>query len=166
MQLLVVSPLNRTIQTSQLVFSDFYLAKADDVAAKVKNDKIVGLGLAVEQVTASDDIGSDRAHLEEFHTFIDWSALPADNDVWYYVPQDVVKSQKGPSLTTADVRKLYKEKLGWLEPWYLTVQRALALEAWLKERKEDRICVVSHGDLLLALTGYDFANAQPFSLAL
>lgn len=143
-QLIVVSPLKRAIQTALIIFNHHISTLGVPVVAHP---------LATEQVTGSDDIGDSPSNLRAQWPYIDWSLMPAE-EVWWWYP-----GPKNPYETVEEQQCKYKHKQ-WEEPWENVVRRAKELEHWLGARPETEIALVAHGDLLEAMTGRDLNNAE------
>jgi len=146
-ELIVVSPMQRTLETFELACAD-YIGKV----------KVVVHPLVREHFTDSDDIGDAPTKIKEAWSHIpnvDWSYFPDIPEVWWYT-----KPNASPdSMNVEAQRKLQMEK-AWSEPWPAVVKRAHEFEAWLRTREEKNICVVSHGGFIEALVGPRMDNAQ------
>jgi len=148
--LIVMSPLTRSVETCIVVLAD-YLGKVPAIAHP----------LAVEQLTECDDVGKPPAVIKELWKEypIDFSLLPDKPEVWWYPgPKALIPN---PELETLESQqeKYLSEEGGWSEPWELVLERAQQFELWLKNRPEQHICVVSHGGFIEALVGKSLNNA-------
>eukprot|EP01127_Copromyxa_protea_P016942 TRINITY_DN5126_c0_g1_i3.p1 TRINITY_DN5126_c0_g1~~TRINITY_DN5126_c0_g1_i3.p1 ORF type:complete len:457 (-),score=71.30 TRINITY_DN5126_c0_g1_i3:678-2048(-) len=145
-ELIVVSPMRRTLETATHVLDDY-------ISAGVK---IIGHPLIREQFSESDDIGDSPHNIKLHWPNVDWSFFPDKPEVWWYsgLPDDpdrTILSQRELSITSPD---------GWEEPWVEVMKRAKEFQEWLRERPESHICVVSHGGFIEALVGPRLDNAQ------
>jgi len=148
LELIVVSPLYRAVQTAQLVFEE-------QIADKTT---FVGHPLATEMVTASDDVGDAPANIRKKWSLPDWSLLP-DKEVWWYIPKEYQ-----PTPTTVEAARAAYKANPIEEPWERVVARGAQLESWLAARPEDVIAVVAHGDFIEAIAGQDLDNAKFFTM--
>jgi len=143
-ELIVVSPLPRALQTGLIVLEE-----------EIRNGvPVIAHPLATEQVTGSDDIGNSFAFLKKQYPQVDWSLMP-DKEVWFWTPSPVNTIEEARAQFQANPQD---------EPWECVVARAASLEEWLAERPEKVIAVVAHGDLLEAMTGSSLKNAQSFMM--
>jgi broad specificity phosphatase PhoE len=140
----VVSPLLRTLKTCKLVFSHL-IGKVPFVVQP----------LCREQVTESDDIGKMKDTMEAQYPEYDWALVP-EKQFWWYIPDD--RKVEGEN-DLAGFNKRYKECGGWVEPVPVLANRVREFEAWLVSRPEASIAVVSHGDFIECMTGQNLRNA-------
>jgi broad specificity phosphatase PhoE/Ca2+-binding EF-hand superfamily protein len=145
--LIVVSPMKRTLETYKEALADYI-------------DKVPTIGhpLVREQFSESDDVGDAPSVIKPLWPNIDWSAFPDQPEVWWYPGPDFTQDQI-PSLTVQSQRDL-NLKDDWEEPWGDVLVRASQFEDWLRGRPEKHICVVSHGGFIEALVGPRMGNAE------
>jgi len=146
--LIVLSPMQRTLETYKYVIGD-----------GINRDvRVVGHPLAREQFTDSDDLGDKPSLIKAAWPQIDWYLFPDSPEVWWYPgpgckPQEIVSE-------TVEVQREKNLKDQWEEPWDQTLQRASAFESWLAHQPEQEICVFSHGGFIEALVGPRMGNAE------
>jgi len=146
--LIVVSPMQRTLETYKHVIGD-----------GINRDvRVVGHPLAREQFTDSDDLGEKPSLIKVAWPQVDWQFFPDSPEVWWYpgsgyTPQEVASE-------TVEVQKQKNLKDSWEEPWEQTMRRASAFETWLAQQPEHEICVFSHGGFIEALVGPRMGNAE------
>jgi len=145
--LIVVSPMKRTLETYKEALADYL-------------DKVPTIGhpLVREQFSESDDVGDAPSVIKQAWPNIDWSNFPDQPEVWWYPGPDFTPEQI-PTLTAQSQRDL-NLKEDWEEPWGDVLIRASQFEDWLRERPEKHICVVSHGGFIEALVGPRMGNAE------
>eukprot|EP01127_Copromyxa_protea_P016940 TRINITY_DN5126_c0_g1_i1.p1 TRINITY_DN5126_c0_g1~~TRINITY_DN5126_c0_g1_i1.p1 ORF type:complete len:465 (-),score=82.18 TRINITY_DN5126_c0_g1_i1:60-1454(-) len=151
-ELIVVSPMRRTLQTASIALKDY-------ISAGVR---MMGHPLLREQFSESDDIGDAPRDIKLYWPRVDWSYFPDEPEVWWYSgladdPNRTVLSQRELSVASPD---------GWEEPWIDVLKRAAEFEDWLRTRPESHICVVSHGGFIEALVGPRLGNAEHCVLTL
>jgi len=151
--LIVVSPMRRTLQTHAAVLED-YIKKGVPVIAHP---------LIREQFTQADDIGRDPKVIKAEWPSVDWSLFPDTPKVWWYTG---LSEEDAAKETIENQHRKNLETDGWKEPWSVTMERAGRFEAWLRTRPERNICVVSHGGFIEALVGESMANVGHCALNL
>jgi broad specificity phosphatase PhoE len=146
--LVVVSPMKRTLETYKEALADYI----------ERGIPTIGHPLAREQFSESDDVGDSPVDIKAGWPKIDWSNFPDHPEVWWYAGPDFTLEQAS-TLTVQSQRDL-NLKEDWEEPWSLVLERASLFEDWLRERPEKHICVVSHGGFIEALVGPRMGNAE------
>eukprot|EP01103_Thecamoeba_quadrilineata_P013576 TRINITY_DN3808_c0_g1_i2.p1 TRINITY_DN3808_c0_g1~~TRINITY_DN3808_c0_g1_i2.p1 ORF type:complete len:131 (+),score=30.58 TRINITY_DN3808_c0_g1_i2:359-751(+) len=107
-----------------------------------------------ERLTGSDDIGRLGSVLQiDFPHFV----FEDLEQVWWYYEAN----ENQPVPTMNDLQQLFLSK-PFREPSRLLKSRVKSLKEWLMSLPEERIVVVSHGDLLRVLTGRWLDNAELF----
>jgi len=152
--LIVVSPMQRTLETFDLVI---------DPELR-KSIPIVALPWLCEQVSQDDDIGHSLEYLKSKYPDIDWSHMKDLPEVWWYpgpsVPPDRIHEQ------TMESQRLLFAQQPWEEPWESVLQRADKFESWLRASPAKNICVFSHGGFIAAMIGKTLRNADHCILTL
>lgn len=150
LELVIVSPLYRTIETASIVFKEQIVH--DEVPVKAHP-------MITELVTGADDLGDVPSNIRfkwasnEVGSRIGWDWFPLEPEVWFWTPNPHAK-------TVEEARENYLKTRGEIEePWRNGVKRAEELESWLAARPEKVIAVVSHGDFIETFTGQDLHNA-------
>jgi len=138
-ELIVASPLGRALRTAELAFG---AAGEDDVLGDVPR---VVCALARERVFHGSDIGRVASELRGEHG--DWDMSELGEGAWWYTPEG-----RDP-FTTAE-----------LEPAETFEARMEEFVAWLEDRPEKSIAVVSHWGVCYSLTGDEFQNCELRSL--
>ena len=138
-ELIVASPLGRALRTAELAFG---AAGEDDVLGDVPR---VVCALARERVFHGSDIGRVASELRAEHG--DWDMSDLGDGAWWYTPEG-----RDP-FTTAE-----------LEPAETFEARMEEFVAWLEDRPEKSIAVVSHWGVCYSLTGDEFQNCELRSL--
>jgi broad specificity phosphatase PhoE/Ca2+-binding EF-hand superfamily protein len=152
--LIVVSPMQRTLETLDLVI---------DPALR-KSVPIIALPWLCEQVSQDDDIGHSLEFLKSKHPDIDWSYMNDLPEVWWY-PGPSVPPEKLHEQTMESQRALFAQQ-PWEEPWERVLQRADRFERWLRASSAKNICVFSHGGFIAAMIGKTLRNADHCILTL
>eukprot|EP00586_Coscinodiscus_wailesii_P007717 CAMPEP_0172521400 /NCGR_PEP_ID=MMETSP1066-20121228/292561_1 /TAXON_ID=671091 /ORGANISM="Coscinodiscus wailesii, Strain CCMP2513" /LENGTH=232 /DNA_ID=CAMNT_0013304307 /DNA_START=101 /DNA_END=799 /DNA_ORIENTATION=+ len=144
--LIVVSPLERTLQTAHIALPPHLLFLSPSTVPRV------ALPLAAERLYLVSDLGSHRCDLMERYPYIDFESEMAGKDVWWYtsdVPQEEWRpSGEGQVYACAG------------EPEVAFRTRMNRLCEWLEGRKELNIALVCHWGVVEWLTGEDFDNCQ------
>jgi len=148
-QLIVVSPMKRTLETY------FHCSGATGVNV---DTPVIGHPLAREQFSDSDDVGENPVDIKAAWPKVNWELFPDKPEVWWYPGPDYTPEQTA-QLTTQEQRDR-NMKDDWEEPWAELMARASAFESWLVTRPEKEICVFSHGGFIEALVGPRMDNAQ------
>jgi len=145
--LIVVSPMRRTLETFSHVMVDYIEAGVPVIAHPIVR----------EQFSESDDVGRSPIVIkEEWKDYkIDWSLFADEPEVWWYAG-DV----EDTSTLTVKSQQELNLKTDWEEEWSSVMHRASEFERWLRGRKEENICVISHGGFIEALVGPRMGNAQ------
>jgi glucosyl-3-phosphoglycerate phosphatase len=140
--LIVVSPLMRTLQTAERVLGNIVHTSSFHHVKKIV------FPLAAERLYLSSDVGSPK-HVLQSH-FPHWNFSHVEDPWWYTHDEEIM----GP----------YEE---WRpngvyavpgEPEDVFRDRMRGLKTWLDSREERNIVVVSHWGVIRALTGHDFTN--------
>jgi len=139
-ELIVSSPLTRTLQTSELVFEGY-------------NSSIprIVLPLASERVYMSSDVGTPADILKEKFPAWNFSEITTTG-AWWYVPSDsdnagVEWRPPGDYACPGEPKEAF-------------IARMKALKLWLDKRPEKVICLVTHWGVSKALTGIDLNNCE------
>lgn len=138
-ELIVSSPLRRALRTAELAFGE---AGEDEVLGDVPR---VVCALARERLFHGSDIGRLVSELSGEHA--DWDMSELGDGAWWYAPEG-----RDP-FTTAE-----------LEPAETFEARMEEFVAWLEDRPEKSIAVVSHWGVCYSLTGDEFQNCELRSL--
>jgi broad specificity phosphatase PhoE len=155
LELVVVSPLTRALQTMELALYDHVKEQQRDIP-------IVALPLAAERVYLISDHGKSRTTLQQNYPFVDFDthfvgSSVEGNDPWYFIP-------------TAEQEQSYVEWrpngqgqvyacLG--EPQDVFDRRMSQLYHWLQSREEQCIVVVCHAGVIEWMTsGEILANCE------
>ena len=138
-ELIVASPLRRALRTAELAFGE---AGEDEVLGDVPR---VVCALARERLFHGSDIGRLVSELSGDHA--DWDMSELGDGAWWYAPEG-----RDP-FTTAE-----------LEPAETFEARMEEFVAWLEDRPEKSIAVVSHWGVCYSLTGDEFQNCELRSL--
>jgi broad specificity phosphatase PhoE len=150
LQLVVLSPLTRAIQTHRLGLSPVLPT----------NVPVLVEPLATERVYTASDIGrSVRELKQEFgKDNIDFGILDANVDEWWY--------QNPSELSQEDIKEWRPHNANQFycvpgEPWHIFEERMKKLEIWLSQRPETCLALVTHWGVLRYLTGGDeFKNCE------
>jgi broad specificity phosphatase PhoE len=156
-ELVVVSPLTRTLQTMQYAV----------LPNLPKHVPIVAQPLSTERVYTSSDTGRSVAeilatfkHASEMQTvnfdllLSSSSETPQENKPWWYHSDNKDQDEWRPN----DANQWYGVPG---EPQNAFENRMLRFEKWLAERPEESICLVGHWAVLRHMTGgYDFRNCE------
>lgn len=132
-QVLLVSPLTRTLQTADLAFSDYRGHREVEPLLR-------------ERLYLSSDVGTSRDTLSTRFPHYNFASL---EDVWWY--DAVGLRDQRPSMVQV-------EQL--MEPEGVFKRRCGDLRASLASRPEEVIGVVSHWGVLRELTGREFENVE------
>ena len=133
-QILLVSPLTRTLQTADLAFEDY------------KGPRQVEVGLR-ERLYLSSDVGSTPDFLNSTFPHYDFSSL--QQRTWWYDPLGLTE----PRPASIKVEQL-------MEPEDIFKRRCEDLRVNLASRSEEVIAIVSHWGVLRELTGREFDNVE------
>lgn len=144
--LIVVSPLRRTLQTAELVLRGILDQEP------FKSIPKLACPFVAERLYLSSDIGRPKSVLEIDHPTWDFSMIEVD-EPWWFVHKDP-ESYVEWRPSDAD----YCGILG--EPKEDFKNRIDRFKVWLDSRKETRILVVAHWGTIHALTGAQFNNLQ------
>jgi len=149
--LIVVSPMKRTLQTCSIVLADY-----------LPSLKPLVLPLIREQFSESADEGDDPQTIKkEWGEKFDLSLFPDVPQVWWYPGEGV-----DPTTETVASQRERSLQGDWEEPWEEVLRRASEFEDWLRTRPEKQICVISHGGFIEALVGPRLGNAEHCLLSL
>ena len=165
-ELIVVSPLTRCLQTLQEMLPEIRSPRED---SRVPDScRIVALSLCAERVYTSSDCGSPISKLQEQFSFVDeWvvvkehhSAMDNDDrttgkdaEEWWYSSKDMPVEE--------DEWRPNHGKQSYAvagEPLNAFERRMERLREWLWQRSERRIMLVTHWGVLEALSGQDVPN--------
>jgi len=144
-ELIVVSPMRRTLETCHLALEDYINSGV----------KLIGHPLIREQFSESDDVGAAPKEIKAQWPNVDWSNFTDEPEVWWYPGQNV-----DVHTLTVEAQRALNMTHDWEEPWEVVLQRASDFEEWLRQRPEAHICVVSHGGFIEALVGPRMGNAE------
>jgi len=161
LDLVVVSPLIRAIDTAQIIFEN-----------KIKT--YVSSHIR-ECVTGSDDLGNPPFHLQKLYPHLDFSHLPT---IWWYTggvehntPHGMFMSGPTDIHETIPVygqndgedymksRTRFKMK-PFVEPEGSYRPRIEAFKRWLVKRREERLAVVGHSDWIRSVLGIHLKNCE------
>lgn len=143
--LLVVSPLQRTLQTATIGLDKVLLNRPDDRFIP----RLI-CPLAAERVYMEADVGRPRSVLEQEWPQFDFSELPADDSPWWWTgDQETYTEWRVPG---------HYSVLG--EPRDVFGKRMVRFKQWLQARPESKILVVAHWGTIFSLTGVEFENCQ------
>jgi broad specificity phosphatase PhoE len=168
-ELIAVSPLQRTLQTAEIAV----LPHVEDTNRDIP---IVALPLASERVYLISDHGSCKQSLSVKFPFVDFAQeFDRFGDNWWFSvhEQAAIKTESSLIQETHSFASMhiddYKE---WRpsdenqtyschgEPDDAFEERMLELYKWLEARNESVICLVCHWGVLDWLTGGDFRNCE------
>lgn len=142
-ELVVISPLQRALQTTELILADINLKNCES--------KIV-LPAAAERLYLSSDVGKSRSDLENSFSGYNWNFSQVSECPWWYIPS-----------------RYDEEYVEWRptgtygvpgEPEHRFRQRMCELKSWLLKQPQNRITVISHWGVIRALTAADFNNCE------
>jgi len=142
LDVILVSPLSRTIETCLGVFRERIASSKTTVQV---------CPLARERVSGSDDLGRPSELLKRDFPMLDFSVL--QQNVWWYSEGHDDEPQNWQASHAA-----YRKRQ-WVEPDKVFEPRIQSLKAYLCERPEKTIAVVSHWDTLVELIGVGVDNA-------
>lgn len=146
-ELIVVSPLTRTMQTMQH-------AVLPNLLTKKHNVPIIAQPLSTERVYTASDTGRKLAELPaEFQNGdINFDLVQEDSKWWFHT------DNPGPEWRPHNGQQWYAVPG---EPKSVFEKRIRQFERWLSERPEKYICLVGHWAVLRKLTnGYEFRNCE------
>ncbi|KAL6073512.1 putative Alpha-ribazole phosphatase [Balamuthia mandrillaris] len=147
-QLVVTSPLTRAVQTCDIVFGN--------LKGKVP---FIMHPLCREQMSGADDLGRLKEDLKKEFEGYDMGLVP--EGFWWYIPTE--RRVEGETLEEHYHR--YKEANCWTEPGRVLAERIRQFEAWIVERPEIEIGVVSHGNFIERMCNIPrIANGDQFIL--
>ena len=133
--LLVVSPLTRTLQTASMALDGIL---REDI-------KSIVVPCASERLYLSSDCGRSREELQKEYPQYDYELL--DKEEWWYTAQEDYKEWRpeGSYLTAGEPRDAFEERI-------------LRFKRFLKDREEETIVVVTHWGVIKALSGKSLDN--------
>jgi broad specificity phosphatase PhoE len=144
-ELLLVSPLTRTMQTAHMGLEGVL---REDI-------KKIVCPLASERLYLSSDCGKSRKELEIEYPHYDYSMLGEDEEDWWYtVPEDDYEewrpdgAYKCPGEPRADFEA-----------------RILKFKRFLESRQEQNIVVVAHWGVIKAISGESLDNCEVIQLS-
>lgn len=183
-ELVVSSPLSRTLHTAQLAFTETRLfhesistsTSSSSSSSSVSSSSVSSVRqsyphggpplrivhpLASERVYLSSDTGRSHAELSTEFPHWDYSLLQPLDKWWYhdpaFEPQRIKKGDRIENYTEWRPEGYYAVSG---EPTDQFRERMKALRAWLFSRPEQRIVVVCHWAVARALSGSDLANCE------
>ena len=142
-ELVVCSPLSRTLQTAQYLFYHKEHLLPPNVRRIVHP-------LVRERLFMTSDVGRLKHILEEEYPGWDFSELPTDE--WWFVHNEEIHE---PYVEWRSGKYLCKG-----EASHIFAERLKELRQWLVNRPEKKILVVGHWGVFMGLTGMDFKNCQ------
>mmetsp|Transcript_44475 Transcript_44475/g.52078 ORF Transcript_44475/g.52078 Transcript_44475/m.52078 type:complete len:323 (-) Transcript_44475:222-1190(-) len=173
LELVVVSPLRRTIQTMELgVLPHLKQDPTADPTNECKQPSIpiVALPLASERVYLCSDVISPLADLQQLYPYIDFTLCTPDDDKenpsdwWLRFQNDYSSDTAYPNPSRRDVEWRPSENGQRYvcpgEPEDCFQDRMTRLYEWLERRDEQTIALVCHWGVLQWLTGYEFKNCE------
>lgn len=147
--LVVVSPLVRTMQTYELLVEHTSPPLIDPAVPRYVHP------LLRERLYLSSDAGSPRSVLQLQFPRFDFSSLPQDDSPWWYTPEQY-EEDYGPYVEWRPPGKYLCPG----EPTDVFYDRLEDLRKSLLRRPEKHILVVAHWGTLRGLTGGDFKNFE------
>ena len=138
-QLIVSSPLTRTLQTAELVFKGF----------PTETPRVI-CPLARERLYLSSDVGVCKStQMSRFPSW-DFSEIPNDDPWWFSTNDGTPYVEWRPSGEYACPG----------EPADVFRERIRALRRWLEQRPETNIALVTHWGVARGLTGESLHNCE------
>jgi len=185
-ELVAVSPLKRTLQTTEIGVLP-HLSRSSSRTSTVSGDHssgtsrvvpIVALPLASERVYLISDHGSSTSSLAKEFPFADFSReFHQFEDEWWFTVRD--HSTSNSKEVQCQEREIHsfnsmhqEDYVEWRpnadgqaytcfgEPDDAFYQRMISLYNWLEAREESVICLVCHWGVLDWLLGADFKNCE------
>lgn len=169
-EIVVSSPLTRTLQTTELALWPHLQTLEKGRREQVP---VVALPLATERLYLISDHGSSTVELRKRFPFVDFESEHGDEtDEWWFQvvsDEDMEKSSGWESFRYVQKRNYVEwrpNENGQTyachgEPDFHFRSRMVALSNWLSNRKESTICLVAHWGVLEWLTGGDdFKNCE------
>lgn len=158
LELVVVSPLTRALQTFELGLLPSL--KAGDRSDNIPT--ILALPHAAERVYLISDIGKPRSELKTQFTMVDFDSgfeRKQAEDSWWFTKEHYERSTGKPYIewrpNTAGQQYACPG-----EPEDVFEQRMLRLYQWLEARPESTIAVVSHWGVIRWMLNVDFRNCE------
>jgi len=156
-QVLIASPLTRTLQTSELLF--FHTKNNNILSSDIKK---LSHPLFRERLYLSSEVGRYKHELEEEFPSWDFSYLPSNQKWWYCY--DSAEGFLSSSSVPASVPYIEWRPPGKYccegEPHDVFYNRMIECKRYILSRPEDYICIVAHWGVLRALTGLAFENCE------
>jgi broad specificity phosphatase PhoE len=157
LDLVVVSPLTRALQTLEL-------ALYDHIQEQQRHVPIIGLPLAAERVYLISDHGKSLSVLQQDYPFVDFhfhsfegGSCIGDHDPWHFMPTSE-QEQSYVEWRPHGHGQVYA-CLG--EPQDVFDRRMSQLYRWLKSREEQCIAVICHAGVIEWMTsGEILANCE------
>ena len=160
--LVVVSPLSRTLQTFELSLLPMLQKMNHNAEKKVP---IVALPLARERLYMISDMGITTGELKVKFPWADFDSeflTEADHTTWWYTPTSSIENDDDMWSNYVEWRP-HGQGQQYLVPGEPDVEFAARMQAlynWLGSRSEQNIVLVCHWGTLEYLTGYDFDNCE------
>lgn len=173
-QVLIASPLTRTLQTSELLF--FHTKNINILSSDIKK---LSHPLFRERLYLSSEVGRYKHELEEEFPSWDFSYLPSNQKWWYCY--DSAEGSTGSSSRGSDdaLASVFLSSsssvpasvpyIEWRppgkyccegEPHDVFYNRMIECKRYILSRPEDYICIVAHWGVLRALSGLAFENCE------
>ena len=181
--LVVVSPLSRTLQTFELALlpeimrhsnnNNDYNNSNNDNNDNIPN--IIALPLARERLYMISDMGLTTSELKVKFPWADFDSefkTKSEQTTWWYTPTREQHSSNDDDDDDDDDDNEWKNYKEWRphgqgqqylvpgEPDDAFEERMIALSEWLGRRSEQTIAVICHWGVLEWLTGQDFENCE------
>lgn len=174
-QVLIASPLTRTLQTSDLLFFD-----TKNINILSSNIKKLSHPLFRERLYLSSEVGRYKHELEEEFPSWDFSYLPSNQKWWYCydssegsTDSSSIRSSRGVDIGSHDaLASVFLSSVPYIEwrppgkyccegePHDVFYNRMMECKRYILSRPEDYICIVAHWGVLRALTGLAFENCE------
>jgi len=154
--LIIVSPLTRALQTMEL-------GLLPHIAADAKKVPIVALPLAAERLYLISDVGKPTSELSERFPYVDFESEFSNNNNqdyhwWYTFDNDAtVQNTEYVEWRPINEGQTYACKG---EPSRRFHRRMVSLYDWLDARTESTIALVTHWGVIQWLIGQDFQNCE------
>lgn len=155
-ELVVVSPLTRAIQTMELGIRPF-LSKTCTATATA-TPIILAHPDMTERVYTSSDTGRPVRVLQEEFPNIDFGLLSPQQDQWWYTGDSLVANNEQYEEWRPFGQGQYYAVPG--EPESVFQQRVKRFQKWLADRPEHTIVLVTHWAILKEWTGDEFYNGE------
>ena len=166
-ELIVVSPLTRCLQTYQHAVHPMV---ANLNSSRPRPIPVLVHPLLAERVYCVSEMGRSVAQLQyEFPSLVDWSDWSPDYDPcdWWY--NGAASESMDPSDDVVEEWRPYGQGQVYCaagEPKTVFTQRMEALREWLRQRPERHILTVSHWGVYKHFTGAELSNCEVCTMEL